>query len=392
MLLLVASALLLRSFAKTLAVDPGFEPTHALTASLSLPVHDYPTQQRVNSFFAELQRRLEAVPGVKSVGFGSNIPVIGQNSGRLIAPEGYVKASGEGWIIASNYLVEGNYFEGMHIPLIRGRYFEAADDQPKAPLTVVISESLANKYFRGKDPIGMRIKVGPSFASPMPAMTIVGVVGDIKQGALDQPTVPQMYEPLSQAAADLGSFGAMIGVAGTINIVMRTTGNPTALIGDFTQVVHQLDPLLAISHLHTMNEVIAATESSRKFNTAIITSFAAIALTLSVLGIYGTMAYSVGQRAREIAIRMAVGATPEHVLLRTLRSALAMTATGIAAGLVLSVALTKLLSSLLFNVRPLDGIAIGGAVSVLLACSTLAAWLPARRAAAIEPMRVLRLE
>jgi putative ABC transport system permease protein len=392
MLLLVASALLLRSFAKTLAVDPGFEPTHALTASLSLPVHDYPTQRRVNSFFAELQRRLEAVPGVKSVGFGSNIPVIGQNSGRLIAPEGYVKASGEGWIIASNYLVEGNYFEGMHIPLIRGRYFGAADDQPKAPLTVVISESLANKYFRGKDPIGMRIKVGPSFASPMPAMTIVGVVGDIKQGALDQPTVPQMYEPLSQAAADLGSFGAMIGVAGTMNVVMRTTGNPTALIGDFTQVVHQLDPLLAISHLHTMNEVIAATESSRKFNTAIITSFAAIALTLSVLGIYGTMAYSVGQRAREIAIRMAVGATPEHVLLRTLRSALAMTATGIAAGLVLSVALTKLLSSLLFNVRPLDGIAIGGAVSVLLACSTLAAWLPARRAAAIEPMRVLRLE
>ena len=212
MLLLVASAVLFRSFAKTLVVDSGFEPTHALTASLSLPVHDYPTQQRVNSFFAELQRRLEAVPGVKSVGFGSNIPVIGQNSGRLIAPEGYVKASGEGWIVASNYLVEGNYFEGMHIPLIRGRYFGAADDQPKAPLTVVISESLANKYFRGRDPIGMRIKVGPRFASPTPAMTTVA---------------------LSQAAADLGSFGAMIGVAGTMNVVMRTTGNPTALIGDF---------------------------------------------------------------------------------------------------------------------------------------------------------------
>jgi len=263
MLLLVASGLLLRSFSKTLAVDPGFEPTHALTASLSLPVHEYSTQQKVNSFFAELQRRLEAVPGVMSVGFASNIPVVGQRSGRLIAPEGYVKMSGEGWIIASNYLVLGNYFDAMHIPLIRGRYFSAADDQSKAPLTVVISESLANKYFRGKDPIGMHIKVGPSFASSMPAMTVVGVVGDIKQAALDQPTVPEMYEPLSQAAADLGSYGAMIGVAGTMNVVVRTAGDPTALVSDFTQVVRQFDPLLAISDQHTMTEVIAATASSR---------------------------------------------------------------------------------------------------------------------------------
>jgi len=226
----------------------------------------------------------------------------------------------------------------------------------------------------------------------MPAMTVVGVVGDIKQGALDQPTVPEMYEPLSQAAADLGSFGAMIGVAGTMNVVVRSAGDPAALVADFTQVVRQLDPLLAISDQHTMNEVIAAPESSRKFNTAIITSFAAIALSLSVLGIYGTMAYSVGQRAREIAIRMAVGATRENVQLRTLRSALTLTGTGIGAGLILSVAFAKLLSSLLFNVKPLDGVAISGAVAVLLACSPLAAWLPARRAASVEPMRVLRLE
>jgi predicted permease len=392
MLLLVASGLLLRSFAKTLAVDPGFEPTHALTASVSLPVHDYPTQQKVNSFFAELQRRLEALPAVKSVGFASNIPVVGQRSGRLIAPEGYVKATEEGWIIASNYLVEGNYFDAMHIPLIRGRYFSAADDQEKAPLTVVIGESLANKYFRGKDPVGMRIKVGPSFASPMPAMTIVGVVGDIKQGALDQPTVPEMYEPLSQAAVDLGEYGAMIGVAGTMNVVVRTAGDPATLGTDFTQVVRRLDPLLAISGMHTMNEVIAATESSREFNTVLLSAFAAIALSLSVLGIYGTMAYSVAQRSREIAIRMAVGATRENMLLRTLRSALRLAGIGIAAGLVLSLGLTRLLSSLLFDVTPLDGIAIGGAVTVLLACSALAAWLPARRAASVEPMRLLRFE
>jgi predicted permease len=391
-LLLVASGLLLRSLAKTLAVDPGFEPTHAFTASLSLPIHEYPTQQKVNNFFAELQRRLEAVPGVKSVGFASNIPVVGQNSGRLIAPEGYVKHSGEGWIIASNYLVQGNYCEAMHIPLIRGRYLNAADDQPNAPLVVLISESLASKYLRGKDPIGMRIKVGPSFASPMPAMTVVGVVGDIKQGALDQPTVPEMYEPLSQAAADLGSYGAMIGVAGTMNVVVRTVGDPAAVGANFIRVVRQLDPLLAISRMHTMNEVIAATESSRKFNTVILTAFAAIALSLSVLGIYGTTSYSVAQRSREIAIRMAMGANRQYLLLHTLRSALKLTGTGIAAGLILSAGLTKLLGSLLFDVKPLDGVAIGSAVAVLFACSAMAALLPARRASAVEPMLVLRLE
>ena len=130
MVLLVSSGLLLRSFAKMLEVDPGFEPSHVLTASLSLPAHDYPTQWKVDAFFANLQQRLEAEPGVKSVGFASNIPVVGQRSGRLIAPEGYVKSPGEGWIIASNYLTQGKYFHPTRIPLVRGRYFTPSDDQP----------------------------------------------------------------------------------------------------------------------------------------------------------------------------------------------------------------------------------------------------------------------
>ena len=208
MILLVSSGLLLRSFAKMLEVDPGFEPSHVLTASLSLPAHDYPTQWKVDAFLTNLQQRLEAEPGVKSVGFASNIPIVGQRSGRLIAPEGYVKSPGEGWIIASNYLTQGKYFDATRIPLVRGRYFTPSDDQPGAPFVTIISQSLASRYFSGKDPIGMRIKVGPDFASTMPAMTVVGVVGDIKQGARDEATVPQMYEPLAQAVADLGPYGA----------------------------------------------------------------------------------------------------------------------------------------------------------------------------------------
>ena len=144
-----------------LEVDPGFEPSHVLTASLSLPAHDYPTQQKVDAFFANLQQRLETEPGVKSLGFASNIPIVGQRSGRLIAPEGYVKSPGEGWIIASNYLTQGKYFDATRIPLVRGRYFTPSDDQPSAPLVTIISQSLASRYFSGRDPIGMRIKVGP---------------------------------------------------------------------------------------------------------------------------------------------------------------------------------------------------------------------------------------
>jgi putative ABC transport system permease protein len=392
MVLLVSSGLLLRSFAKMLEVDPGFEPSHVLTASLSLPAHEYPAQQKVDAFFAELQLRLEAEPGVKSVGFASNIPIVGQRSGRLIAPEGYVKSSGEGWIIASNYLTQGNYFDAIRIPLVRGRYFTASDDQPGAPLVTVVSQSLASRYFPGKDPIGMRIKVGPDFASSMPAMTVVGVVGDIKQGARDEATVPQMYEPLSQAVADLGPFGAMIGVAGDTNIVIRTTGDPAALQVVLNKTVHQLDPLLAVADVNTMDEIVAATESSRRFNTIILTSFAGIALLLSLLGIYGVMAYSVSERTREIAIRMALGATRENVLLRTLRHALSLTAIGAAIGLAASLELTRLLTSLLYGVKPLDGPVMVGAIILLFICSPLAAWPPARRAASVEPMQALRAE
>ena len=376
MVLLVSAGLLLRSFAKMLEVDPGFEPAHLLTASLALPVHDYPTQQKVDDFLTNLQQRLEANPQVKSVGFSSNIPIVGQRSGRLIAPQGYTKSPGEGWIIASNYLTQGNYFEATRIPLIRGRYFTAADDDPKAPLVTVISQSLANRYFAGKDPIGMGIKVGPSFDSSMPTMTVVGVVGDIKQGARDQATVPQMYEPLGQAMADLGPYGAMIGVAGDMNIVVRAEGDPATLENMLNQTVRQLDPLLALSDMNTMDEIVAATESSRRFNTAMLTSFAAVALLLSLLGIYGVLAYSVTERTREIAIRMALGATRENVLLRTLSYALSLTAIGAAIGLAASIGMTRLLASLLYDTKPLDLPVMLAAIALLFLCTIYSRMAP----------------
>jgi putative ABC transport system permease protein len=392
MLLLVASGLLLRSFAKMLETDPGFQTQHLLTASLSLPLREYPTQQKVDQFYDELQRRIGALPGVKTVGFSSNIPIVGQRSGRLIAPEGYIRHAGAGWLIASNYLVQGRYFQALHIPLIRGRYFDAGDQKPGAPLVAIISQSLAEQYFHGKDPIGMHEKVGDRFDSAMPAIGIVGVVGDVKQGPLDQPIVPEMYEPLSQAADGLGQWAAMIGVVGGMEIVIRAEGDSAPLAASLEKIVHQRDPLLVLSQVHTMDEIVTATESSRRFNTATLTAFAAIALVLSLLGVYGVLAYAVEQRTREIAIRMALGASRKRVLLRTLRYGLTFAAAGVAGGLVVSLGLTRFLTSFLYGVRPLDGTTIAGAVVVLLGCCTFAGLWPARRAASIDPMRALRAE
>ena len=391
-LLLVASGLLLRSFAKMLETDPGFQPQHVLTASLALPRHDYPTQQKADEFYAELQRRVEGLPGVKVVGSSTNIPIVGQNGGRLIAPQGHVRTEGEGWPIVSTYLVQGNYFQALHIPLIRGRYFEARDEQPGAPWWRSSASLLPNSTSTARTQLVCRMKIGDRFDGPMPRITVVGVVGDIKQGALDQPTVAQMYEPVSQGAAALGPMAEMLGVVGHRNVVLRTAEDTASLIPSLERIVHQLDPMLVVSQAHTMDEIVAATESSRRFNTVILSAFAAIALVLSLLGIYGVLAYSVAERTREIAIRMALGATREVVLLRTLRHALKLAVLGIGGGLVASAELTHFLKSLLYGVKPLDSASIVGSVLVLLTCSALAAWLPARRAAAIEPMRALRME
>lgn len=390
--LLVAAGLLLRSFAKMLDTNPGFQPQHVLTASLALPRHDYPSQEKVDDFYRQLQMRIEELPGVSDVGFSTNIPIVGANSGRLITPQGYVRASGEGWLITSNYLVQGDYFRTLHIPLIRGRYFDAHDEQEGSPLVTIISQSFADRYFRGKNPIGMHVKVGVR-SSPTPAITVIGVVGDVKQGSLDQPTIVQMYAPISQGPVDMGSMAPeMYLMGGGMDLVVRTTQDAKHLAVMVEKIVHQLNPLVPVSRVSTMDEIVAATESSRRFNTAILTAFAAIALLLSLLGIYGVMAYSVTERTREIAIRMALGATRQNVLLRTLRYALKLAAIGVIAGVVSSFGLKHFLSSLLYGVKPLDSVSIAGAIATLFVSAVLAGWLPARRAASVDPMQTLRSE
>ena len=207
----------------------------------------------------------------------------------------------------------------------------------------IISQSFAKTYFHGKDPIGLHMKVGDRFEGPMPAITVVGVVGDVKQGALDQPTVEQMYEPVSQAAAALGPMAAMLGVAGNMDVVI-THGRRSNAAGAEPGEKLSMNSTRCWCCRRCIRwmRLWRQHESSRRFNTVILTAFAAIALSLSLLGIYGVLAYAVAQRTREIAIRMALGASRKVVLLRTLRYALTVAVTGVAGGLVASVGLDAL--------------------------------------------------
>jgi predicted permease len=393
MLLLVASGLLLRSFAKMLATDPGFQADRVLTASLTLPEHGYQSQQSVDAFFGELLRRAAMLPEVKSVGAVSNLPIIGINSDRNFVPQGYSPRNGRTWISASNYFVLGSYFQAIRIPLVEGRYLRAADDQPDAPLVAVVSQSTARLAWPGIDPIGRRFRMGGNPNSTRPLITVVGVVGDVRQGALDQSVYPQMYEPFQQGKRQFEpAVQASIGVYRSLYVVLNTAGDPQLLQASLEKTVHQLDPLLALAEVHAMDSIVSSTQTSRRFESGTLAAFASIALALALLGIYGVMAHSVSERTREIAIRMALGATRREVLHGILRNALKLAGIGIAAGLAASAVLTRFLSALLYGVKPLDAETLAGAVVLLLACSAMAGWIPARRAAGIDPMHALRGE
>jgi predicted permease len=393
MLLLVACGLLLRSFQKMLATDPGFEPHHVLTASLTLPEEDYPTTQKVNAFYRELLLQLDSRPQVRSVAAATNIPIIGIGSDRSFVPEGYAPRDGRTWLSISNYFVLGDYFRAMHIPLVEGRSFTSADDQPNAPLVAIISQSAARQHWPGVDAVGRRFRMGGNPGSRRPLISVVGIVGDVRQAARDQAIYPQMYEPLLQSQRQFEpEVQSQISPIRSLHLVLEVSGNPLAAQASLEEAVHQLDPLLAVTDAHTMDEVVAATETSRRFNTAILTAFAAIALALALLGIYGVLAYSVSERGREIAIRMALGSTRQQVVWATLRHALRLAGVGVVIGFIASIGLTRFISSLLFNVKPLDADAIVVAALVLALCACAAGLIPARRAASIDPMRALRTE
>jgi predicted permease len=392
LVLLTASGLLLRSFEKLRSVDLGFRSDNTLTANYSLPHQQYSTQAAIDAFNSSLLAKLQQLPGATAVGDTSLLPAAGVDYRATFTPEGYIPPKGAGLNLAWVPAVMGNYFQAQGIPIIRGRDFTPADNAD-APLVIIVNRTLAEHFWPGQDPIGKRLHRGPERATTLPWLTVVGEIGDVKQLAADSPIMNQIYLPTSQTKAAAGSFappGMLVGHDGFI--VLRAGLPPQQMAESLRAAVRSLDPQLPLTNVESMDRVVAEGQASSKFNTALISSFAAAAVLLSLLGIYSVIAFSAAQRTQEMAIRLALGSQRAGLMRLILTSGAKLGLAGCGIGLVAAIFATRLMRSMLFEVDPLDPTVIAvAAISIFLLALT-ASIVPARRAASIEPMQALRME
>ena len=374
--LLIGAGLLTRSFLRLQDVPLGFRPSGVLTAGFSLPRNQYTKPEEWVSFYGRLVERLKGEPGAEAVAAALPLPLTGSGLNFAFTIEGRA-AEGPGTDLSANYTaVTPDYFRAFGIPLLRGR-LPGAGDAASAPMVCAISETFAKRHFAGEDPIGRRLVFG--FTEKVPR-TIVGVVGDVKRDGLGVLSRPEMYVPFEQEPW----WAAYL--------VVRTKGDPSALAGAVRREVAALDPALPIDELQPMSRIVSGSVAEPRFRTTLLSLFGATALVLAVIGLYGLIAYDVARRAREIGIRLALGASRGDVLRLVLRQGLGLTLAGLAAGAAGAALLTRYLGSLLFETRPLDPTTYTAVAVILLGAGLLACWIPARRALAVDPMRVLRSE
>ena len=377
MVLLVGAGLLLRSFERVVETDPGFRPEHVLTASLNLAESQYKEDAQIKSFYQQVMRRLQQMPGAKTVGASTDLPL---ESGwtHLFTPEGYQPPPGANLNRCNHSVILGDYLQTMGVPLIRGRYFTEQDNENSVKV-LIVSESLAKRYWPKEDAIGRRLKWGTA-ESKDPWLTIVGVVGDVKPRGLDMETTQHTYEPYLQ----LPGSG--------MNVAVRTSVEPESMAAELRRTVWSVDPQLAVARLRTMEEVIRESTSPRRFSLLLLGSFALLALVLAAIGIYGVISYAVVRRVHEIGIRMALGAQERDVMKLVLMQSMAQLGAGIAIGIAGALAVTRLLGSLLYGVRPTDPTTIVGVVGLLAGVAVAASLIPARRAMKVDPTVALRYE
>jgi putative ABC transport system permease protein len=378
-LLLAGSGLLLRSFVKLLAVDPGFRPEGVLTMQVSLPNATYAKPEQQRAFFQELVSRVEHLPSVEAAGAISDLPLSGPgNSGTATVDSRAVPAD-QASPETDYRAVTPGYFQAMGISLISGRYFDERDTD-SAPPVGIIDETMASTYWPNQDPVGQRIKLG-GVGSKQPWMTIVGVVRHVHYRTLEARSRVQLYWPEAQRPT------------GFMSLAIRTsTADPRSLAPAVERLVLGIDPQQPVDHVLTMEEVMADSLARRRLTLTLLGIFAGGAMLLAALGIYGVTAYMVTQRQQEIGLRMALGASRTAVLGLVIRQGMSLLAAGLAAGLVLSFALMWVLSSLLFAVRPYDPVSLGAAAAALALVALLACSIPAWRATRVDPLVALRYE
>ena len=375
LMLLIAAGLLIRSLTRLQAASPGFAPQHLATLQISLPVVDYREPAGMASFYDQLITSVRSIPGVSAVGAVSSLPFSGSNRG------GDFNIIGRTWLPSqaipdvAKRSVSAGYFQTMQAPLLGGRGF-LAQDGPDAPKVVVVDQPFAKQFFAREDPIGKQLS-GPGNA----AYTIVGVVGGIKHSSLSTPPAPTIY------------YSALQAPERTMFLVIRTSlGDPLGPLPFVRSRVAALDRNLPVARVSTMEQLMADSLARTRFSTTLLAAFATLALLLAAIGMYGVISYTVTQRGQEIGIRMALGARPHDAVILVMRQGAIPVLAGILAGLAMSLAGTRALGSLLFGVSPTDPLTFAGLSLLLAAVAFAAIFVPARRAARLDPIVALRYE
>jgi putative ABC transport system permease protein len=378
MMLLVGAGLLMRSFVLLSSVNPGFETQNVVKADVSLPRFQYSTPQQWTAFSDELLRRLHAQPGTRRSAMAVPLPILDGfvNLGFKVAgapplPPGATQT-------ADYVAATPEYFSVMGIPLLRGRVFTEHDTAMR-PEVALISETLARRYFPHENPVGRRLIFGFPPDTNV-SREIVGVIGDVRDVSLGQQPGPMMYVPFAQAPFWGGE------------VVVKTGANVAAVAGALREQTHAIDQALPVTEVEPVAEALGASITDARFRTILLGLFSTIALLLAAGGIFGVVSYSVSRRTNEIGVRMALGAERGRVLRMILREASVLAGVGIAAGIVGALAMGRFVRILLYGVKASDPVTIGAAATLLVGVALVASWVPARRAADVEPMRALRHE
>ncbi len=388
LVLLAGAGLLVQSFLKVRGVDPGFQPDRLLTARLDLSPVRYETSLQRRAFFRDVLSRLETVPGVRSAGAARALPMTGQLEigDWSFVEEGHFSNPPlpSEWTAADWQVVTPGYFRTMGIPVLQGRGVEPSD-RLGMPGVIVINQTLARQMWPNGDAVGRRLLLGGGETDSI-YRTVVGVVGDVRHRGLSADPRPEMYLPHEQFPAGSGT------ATNSLYLTIRTAGEPTAVAPAVRAAVAALDPDVTVSEVQTMEQALGSWAGERRFTMLIVTAFACAALLLGAVGIYGIMAHLVMQRTREIGIRIALGAVPREILRLVLSQGALLAGLGIAVGVIGALAATRLLTGLLFHVRPTDPITFAGTALLLALVAAIASLVPALRATRVAPIEALRAE
>jgi len=378
LVLLIGSGLMVKAFWKLQEVNAGFDPEKILTLRLSLPTTSYRDPAAIGGFYQTLEERVNQIPGVVSASVGSGLPPTRPINANDTTIENFVPVPG-GPIQNIDYwnFVGPRYFETMGAHLVDGRFLNQSDGASSTAAAVVVNQTMAKTYWPRESAVGHRVQTG---GPKSPWRTIVGVVADMKNAALDKQAGTELFISLPQAPVR------------TAYLLVRTKGEPMSLVGAIRNEVRNLDRALPISQLREMDEVMATARSRPRFLTLLLTLFSSVALLLAALGIYGVISYSVAQRTNEIGIRMALGAQSTDVVRLVGLTGIRLAVAGTAIGALGAFALTRTLSGLLFGVSSMDALTFAAMAAMLFVVTMLACYIPARRASKVDPLIALRYE